>query len=54
VIEQLFRVMKSQGPQVEDSQMASADLLVKLAAAATKGVCIAIQLRGAVTPDAGR
>ena len=44
VIEQLFRVMKSQGLQVEDSRMASADRLVKLAAAATKAACIDIQL----------
>ena len=44
VIEQLFRLMKSQGLQVEDSQMAAADRLVKLAAAATKAACIDIQL----------
>ena len=36
VIEQLFRVMKSQGLQLEAGQIASADRLVKLAAAATK------------------
>jgi Transposase DDE domain len=36
VIEQLFRVMKSQGLQLEDSQVASADRLVKLVAVATK------------------
>jgi hypothetical protein len=36
VIEQMFRVMKSQGLQLEDSQIATADRLVKLAAAATK------------------
>jgi len=44
VIEQLFRVLKSQGLQLEDSQVASADRLVKLAAAATKAACIDIQL----------
>lgn len=44
VIEQLFRVMKSQGLQLEDSQLASADRLVKLAAVATKAACIDIQL----------
>lgn len=44
VIEQLFRVMKSQGLQLEDSQVTSADRLVKLAAAATKAACIDIQL----------
>ena len=43
-IEQLFRVMKSQGLQLEDSQMASAERLVKLAAAATQAACIDIQL----------
>jgi hypothetical protein len=43
-IEQSFRVMKSQGLQLEDSQMASAERLVKLAAAATKAACIDIQL----------
>lgn len=44
VIEQLFRVMKSQGLQLEDSQLGSAERLVKLAAAATKAACIDIQL----------
>jgi len=44
VIEQLFRVMKSQGLQLEDSQLASAERLVKLAAVATKAACIDIQL----------
>ena len=44
VIEQLFRVMKSQGLQLEDSQLCSAERLVKLAAAATKAACIDIQL----------
>ena len=44
VIEQLFRVMKSQGLRLEDSQLASADRLVKLAAAATKAACIDMQL----------
>ena len=44
VIEQLFRVMKSQGLQLEDSQLASANRLVKLAAAATKAACVDIQL----------
>ena len=42
VIEQLFRVMKSQGLQLEDSQMATAERLVKLAA--VKAACIDIQL----------
>lgn len=43
-IEQLFRVMKSQGLQIEGSQLASADRLVKLAAVATQAACIDIQL----------
>jgi hypothetical protein len=43
-IEQLFRVMKSQGLQLEDSQLCSAERLVKLAAAATKAACVDIQL----------
>ncbi|HEY4042661.1 MAG TPA: IS4 family transposase [Rhodopila sp.] len=44
VIEQLHRVMKTQGLQLEDSQIASAERLVKLAAAAVKAACIDIQL----------
>jgi hypothetical protein len=44
VIEQLFRVMKSQGLQLEDSQLTSAERLVKLAAVATKAACVDIQL----------
>jgi len=44
IIEQLFRVMKSQGLQLEDSQIATAERLVKLAAIATKAACIDIQL----------
>jgi hypothetical protein len=43
-IEQLFRVMKSQGLGLEDSQMASADRLLKLAAVATKAACVIMQL----------
>jgi hypothetical protein len=44
VIEQLFRVLKSQGLQLEDSQIATAERLEKLAAAAVKAACIDIQL----------
>jgi hypothetical protein len=44
IVEQLFRAMKSQGLQLEDSQLASAERLVKLAAVATKAACIDIQL----------
>jgi hypothetical protein len=43
-IEQLHRVMKSQGLGLEDSQLASAERLLKLAAVATKAACIDIQL----------
>lgn len=43
-IEQLFRVTKSPGLQLEESQLTSADRLVKLAAAAIKAACIDIQL----------
>ena len=43
-IEQLFRVTKSQGLQLEDSQLASADRLLKLAAVAIKAACIDMQL----------
>jgi Transposase DDE domain len=44
VIEQMFRVMKSQGLQLEDSQIATTERLVKLAAVATKAACVDIQL----------
>jgi hypothetical protein len=44
VIEQLFRTMKSQGLGLEDSQMASAERLLKLAAVATKAACVIMQL----------
>ena len=43
-IEQMFRVMKSQGLQLEDSQVSTAERLVKLAAVATKAACVDIQL----------
>jgi hypothetical protein len=42
IIEQLFRVMKSQGLQLEASQIASGERLVKLAA--TTAACIDMQL----------
>ena len=51
VIEQLFRVMKSQGLQLEDSQIASAERLVKLAAVATKS--LPSRKRGAIHADGG-
>ena len=44
VIEQLHRVMKTQGLRLEDSQVATAERLEKLAAAAVKAACIDIQL----------
>jgi Transposase DDE domain len=44
IIEQLFRVMKSQGLDLENSQMTSAERLVKLAATAVKAACIDMQL----------
>jgi hypothetical protein len=44
VIEQLFRVLKSQGLQLEDSQLATAERLEKLTAVAIKAACIDIQL----------
>lgn len=44
IIEQLFRSMKSQGLGLEDSQMATADRLLKLAAVAAKAACVIIQL----------
>lgn len=43
-IEQLFRLLKSQGLQLEDSQVATAERLTKLAAVAVKAACIDLQL----------
>lgn len=43
-IEQLFRSMKSQGLQIEDSQLRSADRLKKLVAIGAKAAAIVIQL----------
>jgi hypothetical protein len=43
-IEQLFRLAKSQGLGLEDSQMATAEGLMKLTAAALKAACIDMQL----------
>jgi hypothetical protein len=44
IIEQFFRSMKSQGLQVEDSQLETADRLMKLVAIAAKAATIVIQL----------
>lgn len=44
IIEQVHRVMKSQGLNLEESQVASADRLLKLTAAAVKAATITVQL----------
>ena len=44
VIEQLFRVMKSQGLKVEESQLTTAKRLIKLVAIAVKAACLDILL----------
>lgn len=43
-IEQVFRVLKTQGLKLEDSQLESADRLLKLVAIAAKAAAITIQL----------
>jgi hypothetical protein len=44
IIEQLFRLMKSHGLRTEESQLADADALIKLAAIATKAAAVILQL----------
>lgn len=44
LIEQFFRVLKTQGLRLEDSQIATADRLIKLVAIAAKAAIITIQL----------
>jgi hypothetical protein len=44
VIEQLFRILKTQGLQLEDSQIAGAERLLKLATIATKAAALTLQL----------
>jgi len=43
-IEQLFRTLKQQGLQLEDSQIETADRLIKLTAIAAQAACIIMQL----------
>jgi hypothetical protein len=43
-IEQLFRLMKSEGLQIEDSRLETADRLLKLTAIAVKAAAITLQL----------
>jgi Transposase DDE domain len=43
-IEQLFRILKSQGLRLEDSQVTTAERLGKLTAAAVKAACLTLQL----------
>jgi hypothetical protein len=43
-IEQFFRTLKQQGLQLEDSQLESADRLIKLTAIAARAACIIMQL----------
>jgi hypothetical protein len=49
MIEQLFRTMKQQGLKVEDSQIATAERLIKLVAIAAKAACLTLQLLQART-----
>src|SRR5205085_3704952 len=44
IIEQFFRVLKTQGLRLEDSQIGTADRLLKLVAIAAKAAVITIQL----------
>ena len=44
IVEQFFRSMKSQGLRIEDSQLATAERLMKLTAIAAKAAVIVIQL----------
>lgn len=53
VIEQLFRLMKTHGLRLEESQLASAEALIKLAAIATKAAAVILQLVQARDGKAG-
>ena len=44
IIEQLFRSLKNQGLRIEESQLETAEALIKLVAIATKAACTVIQL----------
>ncbi len=44
IIEQFFRILKQQGLRLEDSQLASADRLLKLTAVAALAACTTLQL----------
>ena len=44
IIEQLFRLMKTDGLRLEDSQLETADRLMKLTAIAAKAACVVLQL----------
>jgi Transposase DDE domain len=44
IIEQLFRLMKSDGLKLEDSQLETAEALMKLTAVAAKAACVILQL----------
>jgi hypothetical protein len=44
VIEQFFRTLKQQGLQLEDSQLESAERLLKLTAIAAKAACVIMQM----------
>lgn len=44
IIEQFFRTLKQQGLQLEDSQIESADRLLKLTAIAARAACVIMQL----------
>lgn len=43
-IEQFFRILKQQGLRIEDSQLETADRLIKLAAVATRAAIVTLQL----------
>ncbi len=54
IIEQLFRLMKKQGLEIEDSQLATAEGLTKLAAIAVKAAAVTLQLvqaRDGLSPE---